>query len=108
MTEEANVVKSERRQTRDVLITHFKTIGFQIIDSLVHVERVPEHNHIDDQAQCAELVLLPLLVLLAHFPLLSMKDRPRQSMTLFAAQQLNEDAAAVGGIVNVAEEVKSL
>ena len=59
-TEEVQVLVDERRESPDNCVS----IGLQLAQYRIHVVRVPEHDRIDDEAQRAELIFLPLFVAL--------------------------------------------
>ena len=63
---------------------------------------------VDDQAQGAQSVLLPLLVTLAQFPPLAMKDRTGQAIAALMPIQLGEGMAPIVGVGDEIQEVKGL
>ena len=67
----------------------------------VHVERVPEHHHVDHQAQRPELVFLAFAITLADLAPLAVEDRPGHAMPALAPVQLREDSSAVGLVIDV-------
>jgi hypothetical protein len=54
------------------------------------------------------LVLLSFTVALAQFTALAVEDGTGKTMTAFTAVELNQDAAAIGFVVNVSQQKKSL
>lgn len=74
----------------------------------IHVDRVPEHNHVDDQSERAELILLALPIPLPQLPALAVKGGARKHVTALTAVELNEDATAVAVVVEVVEQVDGL
>ena len=55
----------ERRQAGDVLRLDLVALGTQLAHRRVHVDRIPEHDEIDEQAEGAKLVFLALTIALA-------------------------------------------
>ena len=52
----------ERRESPGIGVRNGVSIGLQLAQYRIHVARVPEHDRIDDEAQRAELIFLPLFV----------------------------------------------
>ena len=61
-TEEVQVLVDERRESPGIGVRNCVSIGLQLAQYRIHVARVPEHDGIDDEAQRAELIFLPLFV----------------------------------------------
>ena len=59
-------------------VVYFHPALPEVVQSRIHIERVPENNHIDHQSQGAQLVFLPFPVLLTHFAPPPMEHFPRQ------------------------------
>jgi hypothetical protein len=89
------VLEPERGQARHVRGLHRMPLGPQTSERFVHVDRVPEHHEIDDNAERAELVLLPLPVALAELAAFAVENDAGELVTALAAVELVEDAAAV-------------
>ena len=49
-----------------VLWAHVEALGAELVQRRVHVDRVPEHDDVDNQVQGAELVLLALATIELH------------------------------------------
>ena len=69
----------------------------QLFESHRHIEGIPQHDGIDDQPQCSELVLLAFAVTLPEFATLAMKNRTCNAMAAFAAVELRQDAPSIVG-----------
>jgi hypothetical protein len=80
------VAGAQPREARDVLVVEGGTLSAQLRQSAVHVERRPEHEHVDDQAQSAELILDPLTVGLAELPLPAIGDSPGELLASLVAR----------------------
>ena len=63
-TEEVQVLVDERRESPDISVRNGVSIGLQLAQYGIQVACVPEHDRIDDEAQRAELIFLPLFVAL--------------------------------------------
>ena len=74
----------------------------------VHVDRVPEHDDVDDQPKRAELVLLSMAIALPQLAPLAMEDVARKHVTALAAIELHQDAPAIGFVVEVVQQVDGL
>ena len=61
-TEEVQVLVDERRESPGIGVRNGVSIGLQLAQYRIQVARVPEHDRIDDEAQRAELIFLPLFV----------------------------------------------
>ena len=61
-TEEVQVLVDERRESPGMGVRNCVSIDLQLTQYRIHVARVPEHDRIDDEAQRAELIFLPLFV----------------------------------------------
>ncbi len=59
---------------------HLRARPPQMGQGRVHVERVPQHQHVDHQAQRPQLVLLALAVALPDLAPLAVEDRPGHAM----------------------------
>ena len=91
---------TERRQTRHVLVADIESLGPELVEGSIHVDRVPQDDGVDDQAKGAELILLALAVALAQFTALAVEDNAGELVTALAAVELVEDTAAVGFVVD--------
>ncbi len=56
---------AERRETGDVGRVDLPPAGGEVIEGGLRVHRLPQHDNVDHEAQGAQLVLLPGLVVLA-------------------------------------------
>ena len=85
--------EAKRRQAGHVRGVHLDALGAELSEGRVHVNRVPEHNDVDHEAERAELVLLALAVALAQLALLAVEDGTRQPVAALVPVELAEDAA---------------
>ena len=60
----------------------------------IHVERVPQHQHVDHQTQRPQLVFLAFPVALPDLAPLTMENRPGHAITALTPVQLREDSPA--------------
>ena len=99
--EHVDVLVTERRQTRHVLVADIESLGPELVEGSIHVDRVPQDDGVDDQAKGAELILLALAVALAQFTALAVENDAGELVTALAAVELVKYTAAVGFIVDV-------
>lgn len=78
--------EAQRIQPLDVLLLGRCASGLQVLNDLVHVERVPENDHVHYQTERLELVFLPCLILLPHLSFPAMKNSPGKTMAPFTPQ----------------------
>lgn len=95
------MLEAERRQTGNVLIPNLMTIGAKFGQSRVHVQRVPEHDDVDHEAERAELIFLAFPVSLAQFTPLAMEYDTGELVAALAAIKLNQNAATIALVVDV-------
>jgi len=62
---EIDVVEHQWRQPSDILGSDWEAFPCQLLDGGLDVQRIPEHDDIEDQAQRAQLVFLPFPIALA-------------------------------------------
>ena len=85
-----------------VLGSRLVSLGPEPLERCVHVDGVPQHHDVDDEAKGAELVLLPLAVALPELAAPAVEDGSGEPMASLVAVELDQDAAAVGLVVDVA------
>ena len=59
------MLEAERGQAGDVLGPDVEAFGTKLVEYGVHVDRVPQHDEVDDDAERAELIFLAFAVALA-------------------------------------------
>jgi hypothetical protein len=64
------------------------------------INRVPEDNDVDDESQCAELILLSLSIMLSQFASFAMENDPRQAVPILAAVELSKRSPALGLVID--------
>ena len=72
--EHIDVLVPERRQSGDILRPGLVTFGTELVHGCVHVDRVPEHDEVDDQPEYSKLILLSPAVALAKFAALTVEN----------------------------------
>ena len=90
------------RQPFLVLWLYRVALAAQLREHGVHVQRIPQHDHVHDQAERAQLVFLPFAVALEQFAALAVEDLARQAVAAFAEIQLQQRGAAAGLVVGEA------
>jgi hypothetical protein len=103
-----DVPETERRKTRYVFFQDHMAFRAKLVELGVDVDRVPEHDHIDDQPERAKLVLLAISITLAQFAALAVEYRAGKLMADLATVELDEDATPVGSVVNEPKHVERL
>jgi hypothetical protein len=61
------LVYQGRRQPCDIFWLHRRSLGAELLQSRINIERVPEDDNIHRETECAKLVFLPLTVALLRF-----------------------------------------
>ena len=79
-TEHVDVLIAERGQPDDIGVIHEVAVLAQCIDGGICVAGVPEHDGVQDQAKCTELVLLALAVALVDLPAPPVEDGACQTV----------------------------
>ena len=54
-----------------------------LVEGRLHIDGVPQHNHVDDDAECVELVFLAFTVTLPQFATFAVEDGAGQPMAGF-------------------------
>jgi hypothetical protein len=68
-----DMVEAQRGQAGDVFITNVVSAGAKLVQRRIHINRVPEHDDVDHEAEGAELVFLAFAIALIEWYL----DRSR-------------------------------
>jgi hypothetical protein len=95
----------ERRQAGDILRPDLVALGAQLAHCRVHVDRIPEHDEIDDQPEGAKLVFLALTIALAKLATLAVEDDAGELVAALAAVELDQNAPSIARIVDEAQQV---
>src|SRR3954452_7712026 len=106
--EHVDVPEAQGREPGDVFGPDLVSLGAELVDRRIHVDRVPEHDEVDHEPKRAELVLLALAVALAELAPLAMEDDAGELVTALAAVELHQDAPAVALVVDEAQQVERL
>jgi hypothetical protein len=59
------VVEYQGREAGEIFRLYGETFSSKLLQGCIDIERVPEHDNVDDEPECSELVLLPLPIALA-------------------------------------------
>ena len=79
-----------------------------LVEGRLHIDGVPQHNHVDDAAVCVELVVLAFTVTLPQFATFAVEDGAGQGLATFSPVQLDQRGATFGLIVEVRQRVDCL
>jgi hypothetical protein len=102
------VAEAEQRQARNILRPDLVAFGDELVKGGVRVDRVPQHDEIDDQAERSQLVFRTFTIALAQFTGLSMEDDAGELMASFTAIELDENTAPVAFIVDEPQKIEGL
>jgi len=91
-----------------VLVVDLAAPGAQVVDGVVHVLGVPEHEDVEREAERHELVFLALAVRLAQLAAVAVEDDARDGVAALVAVDMHADGAPVGVAVDVVQEVQRL
>ena len=91
------------REPGSIRVHHARPIIFQLFESCLHVDCVPEHHHIYDEAQAAKLVFLTLSVRVTDFSATAVERCSCQAMSAFSAVELRKNSTAIRFIVDIVE-----
>ena len=73
----------------------------QLIQGGLEVDGIPQHDNIEHQAECAQLIFLTFPVMLAQLAAFAMEHRAGDAMAAFTAVELNQRTPALGFVVDV-------
>lgn len=106
--EHIGVFVAERRQPGFILGMDIKSFGAELIEDGVHIDGVPQDDHVDDQTERAQLILLALPVALVEFAAFSVKDTPCQAVAALGEVELLERGSPAGLVVDEVQCVDGL
>ena len=78
--EHVDVRVGQRRQMRDILIVDRVALLSQLIQYYARVNRIPEDDHVGDQAERSKLIFLPFSIALTQLPTLAVKHFTRRAV----------------------------
>lgn len=87
----------EGRRVGEQFVRHRSALGTQVLHSIGHVGRIPEHDGRDHQVQSRRPELLRVLATIGDAALLESADHLGQGVALFALVQAGLAALAQGG-----------
>src|SRR3546814_20760951 len=82
------------------------TFGAELVERGVDVDRVPEHDQIDDEPKRAELIFLPFAVTLTKLTALAVEYGAGELVTALAPVELDQDASPVGFVIDEPQHVE--
>ena len=83
-----DVLVQQWRQPGHVGVIDGVALGTQLRQGRLHVGGVPQHDHVEHEPECAQLILLPLAIALPQFATSGMEDRSGDRMTALAPVEL--------------------
>jgi hypothetical protein len=79
-----------------------------LIEDRIHIDGVPQNDHVHYQAECTQLIFLSLAISLVEFAALAMKNVTRQAVPAFAQIELLKRASPARLVVDEVKRVDSL
>jgi hypothetical protein len=92
--EQQDVFVLKRGERGELLVVDLAAATAKVVDGVVHVSGVPEHEDVEGAAERGEVVLLALAVEPASFSAVAVKDHAGNRVAAFVAVAMNADAAA--------------
>ena len=80
-------------------------MSLQVLDDGLHVGGVPEGDHVEHEAESAEFFFLPFPVACDEFTASTVTHAPGEAVAVFLPIELDENASALLGIVDVVEHM---
>ena len=73
--------RNKRRESLEIGVLDHPTLGLELGYHFLHVDRIPVHDDIEQQAQRTEIFLLPLVQGAADFAAFTEEDATAEAMT---------------------------
>ena len=83
-------------------------MSLEVLDDGMHVGGVPEGDHVDHEPECAEFFFLPFPVTRGELTASTVTHPPGEAVAVFLPIELDEDASALLGIIDVVEHMDRL
>ena len=80
-------------------------MSLQVLDDGLHVGGVPEGDHVEHEAESAEFFFLPFPVACDELTASTVTHAPGEAVAVFLPIELDENASALLGIVDVVEHM---
>jgi hypothetical protein len=96
------VLVQDRGKSAHVFIADRIAILTQLNQDRFHIEDVPEDDHVQDEAKCAELIFLSFTVVLSQFAAFAVEDSAGDTVVSLALVELAQRGSALGFVVDVA------
>ena len=100
-----DMAPDDRGEAGDIGAGDACAFGGDLAQGFLHVDRIPMDDGVEGEAEGAGLILLSLAQRIADFAALAVMDSPSETMAQFLAVELDQDAVAKGGIINIAQDV---
>ncbi len=98
----------EWRESREIGVLDSSTLGLGLGYHFLHIDRIPVHDDVEQQAQRTEIPFLPLTQGAADFAAFTQEDATAETVAQFLSIQLSEDSTSKRWIVDVAQDVERL
>src|SRR5208282_1888743 len=91
---------------RLILFVHRIPFLSELFQDCLHVNCIPEHDHIDDESECAELVFLPFAIALPQLAPFTAENDARNTVPTFTPIELCKGASAHVFVVDEAQRMQ--
>lgn len=105
---EVDGLVAEWRESGDIGGIDWVAVVGQMVEGVLGVDGLPEHDDVDHEAERSELVFLSGLVFLAELSEHAVEDVSGESVAVFAPVENTADISPVDRIVAVGENVQCL
>ena len=96
---------SKGRDAGEFVRIHRASMSLEVLDDSLHVGGVPEGDHVEHEAESAEFFFLPFPVACDELAASTVTHAPGEAVAVFLPIELDEDASALLGIVDIVEHM---
>ena len=82
------MIVDKRRKSGDIRLVNVESFQAQLIEGSLHVDRVPQDDHVNDESQRTELIFLSLPIPLTQFASLAVEDSAPQAVSSLTSVEL--------------------
>jgi len=75
-----DVVVDKRRKSGDIRLPNLVSLQAQLVEGSLHVDCVPKDDHVNNESERPELILLSLPIALTQFAPLAVEDGATQAV----------------------------
>ena len=92
---------SKGRDAGELVGINRASMGLEVLDDGLHVRGVPEGDHVEHEAESADFFFLPSPVAGGELAASTVTHAPGEAVAVFLPIELDEDAPALLGIVDI-------